>query len=122
MTKKWTKGNWRVVDEYLEINQLPRTAIMAFEDEAEKNICRLSLRSPEEELANAHLIAAAVNGCQAVNPDNPMAVAEAIQEMYKALKGLLEGLDNPMRVPAFELVDIACLALAKAEGKLAPHR
>jgi len=35
--------------------------------------------------------------------------------MYEALKNLLVGLDNPMRIPAFELVDKA--SLAKAEGK-----
>ena len=48
--------------------------------------------------ANAHLIAAA-----------PL--------MYEELRNLLIGLDNPMRIPAFELVDKASLALAKAEGK-----
>ena len=41
---------------------------------------------------------------------------ELISDMYEALKNLLEGLDNPMRIPAFELVDKASLALAKAEG------
>ncbi|KKL82751.1 hypothetical protein LCGC14_1981640 [marine sediment metagenome] len=32
----------------------------------------------------------AVAGCKAINPDNPLAVAEAIGEMYEALKFLLD--------------------------------
>ena len=40
----------------------------------------------EEAEANAKLIAAAVNACIKVNPDNPMAVAESITELYEALK------------------------------------
>ncbi|KKL76917.1 hypothetical protein LCGC14_2040060, partial [marine sediment metagenome] len=41
-----------------------------------------------EFIANAHLIAAAVNACIKLNPDNPMAVAESISEMCEALKNL----------------------------------
>lgn len=37
---------------------------------------------------NARLIAAAVNACASVNPDNPLAVAESIKDMHEALKGL----------------------------------
>ncbi len=39
-----------------------------------------------ENKANAHLIVAAVNACTSVNPDNPLAVAESIKDMYEALK------------------------------------
>ena len=39
--------------------------------------------------ANASLIVATVNTCASVNPDNPMAVAKSIKEMYEALKELL---------------------------------
>ncbi len=68
----YTKGNWEVVEEPQGINQLPRTDIMAFADGGfEKNICQLSVRSPEEEKTNARLISAA--------PD-----------MYEALLALLE--------------------------------
>jgi len=35
---------------------------------------------------NANIIAAAVNACQSVNQDNPMAVAESIKDMYEELK------------------------------------
>ncbi len=73
--------------------------------------------------ANAHLIAAAVNACQKVNPDNPMAVAESIQEMYEALNELC----NIMAIScSMKYLQGRCLslplskgqkALAKAEGK-----
>jgi len=35
--------------------------------------------------ANADLIVAAVNACIKLNPDNPMAVAEALPELYEVL-------------------------------------
>ena len=74
---------------------------------------------------DAHLIATAVNGCQAVNPDNPMAVAESIKEMYEALQAIRkwllndgeiadDGLTNIMFIKANNL---ASKALAKAEGR-----
>lgn len=42
----------------------------------------------------ANLIAAAVNGCISVNPDNPQVVAESIKDMYEALKTLDEMIDR----------------------------
>lgn len=70
--------------------------------------------------ANAYMIAAAVNGCQAVNPDNPLAVAESIKDMYEALQYLrgvfrdakvqvlAEALPDQVAVEsAFERVDAA---------------
>jgi len=36
--------------------------------------------------ANANMIVTAVNACQEVNPDNPMAVAESIKDVYEELK------------------------------------
>ncbi|KKL22116.1 hypothetical protein LCGC14_2438630 [marine sediment metagenome] len=43
--------------------------------------------------ANAHLIAAAVNACIKLNPDNPIAAAESIGAVYEALKTLLGAYD-----------------------------
>ncbi len=73
--------------------------------------------------ANAHLIATAVNACQAVNPNNPQAVAESIKELYEALKTLVETLE----IQGDELAEAgigyipeynkAIEALAKAEGR-----
>ena len=42
----------------------------------------------EEAEANAALIVAAVNACFAINPSNPLAVAEALPELVKACRGL----------------------------------
>lgn len=44
----------------------------------------------EEAAANAALIVAAVNACFALNPDNPLAVAEALPELVKAVVDFLE--------------------------------
>ena len=80
----------------------------------------------KETKANPHLIEAAVNACVSVNPDNPMAVAWSIKEMYEALRAMIEGneLDphNQNRVwqrgtPSTEAILKAFRALAKAEGK-----
>jgi len=40
----------------------------------------------EKEKANAQLIVAACNACQAINPDNPIMVAHNIPELIDALK------------------------------------
>ena len=55
--------------------------------------------------ANANLIVTAVNACKQINPDNPQSVAEAIGDMYKALKELTQGYDP---------INSALKALAKA--------
>ena len=64
---------------------------------------------------NACLIITAVNGCQAVNPDNPLAAAEAVQEMYEAMKALVE--EEFADGPSDEALDRAVQVLAKAEGR-----
>ena len=75
---------------------------MAFQDGYEKNVCQLSIRAPEEELANAHLILAA--------PD-----------MYEALKALIEHMimnkGDLSRPYLADVKRMAMKALAKAEGK-----
>ena len=48
--------------------------------------CDTPIRPIEQNLANANLIAAAVNACIKLNLDNPMAVAESISDLYEALK------------------------------------
>lgn len=114
----YTKGEWQVVEESQGINQLPRIDIMAI-GEQEKNICQLSVRPPEETLANANLIAASVNSCISVNPDNPQAVAESIKDMYEALQTVTEYKDelNYGNPTALTLVlKKVYQALDKAEG------
>lgn len=77
--------------------------------------------------ANARLIVAAVNACQKVNPENPLAVAGSIQEMYEALKKCADFLysysGDGLRVSDRwyskfkERYQLAYDVLAKAEGK-----
>mgnify|MGYP001600193123 CR=1 FL=1 len=62
---------------------------------------------------NAHLIVAAVNACQSVNPDNPRVVADSIKEVYEALEQIASCKSN---VPG-DVIDIAQKALAKVEGR-----
>lgn len=64
----------------------------------------------ENEQANAHLIATAVNACIKVNPENPHSVAESILDLYEACKEALEKSHNP------EVEAILAEAIAKAEG------
>jgi len=78
----------------------------------------------EEDDANARLIVAAVNSCFAINPDNPLAVAEALPGLTGALKEIMrgEGAFNlePMRHAENcieNMKDIARAALAKLEAK-----
>ena len=80
---------------------------------------------PLEEMdANAALIVAAVNSCFAINPSNPLAVAEALPGLTGALKEIMrgEGAFNlePMRHAENcieNMKDIARAALAKLEAK-----
>jgi len=44
--------------------------------------------------ANADIIVTAINACQEVNQDNPMAVAESIKDMYEFCRELLMSLDT----------------------------
>ena len=76
--------------------------------------------------ANAHLIAAAVNACISVNPDNPLAVAESIKDMYEALLYIKKLLENHIYKDA-DVVEFGgsklsaereiVKVLAKAKGK-----
>ena len=73
--------------------------------------------SDEKEIcANAALIVAAVNACFAINPDNPMAVAEALPEIVSALAEALAGLDQ-LGCADGDLGNTIRIALAKIEAK-----
>ena len=80
-------------------------------------ICKLEGGSEgmTQATANANLIAAAVNGCISVNPNNPHAVAETIKDMYEALKVALN--ETPGFMLGEDVKQIMKQALAKAEGR-----
>ena len=67
-----------------------------------------------EFIANAHLIAAAVNACIKLNPDNPQAVAESIGDMYEALRIILK--DHTFSYDDVRYKEMV-KALSKAGGK-----
>ena len=48
-----------------------------------------------EQIGTAHLIVAAVNSCFAVNPSNPLAVAEGMAELVEAVTQLLSPNHTP---------------------------
>ena len=78
----YTKGKWKVYESPFApaiILERPNRVIA---------VCRLERGSEgmTEATVNAYLIAAAVNGCIAVNSNNPQAVAESINDMYEELK------------------------------------
>ncbi len=70
---------------------------------------------------DALLDAVAINACIELNPNNPMAVAQSIKDMYEALKELLEVYN--ISEASSDLRDLpeywqaAVKTLAKAEGK-----
>ena len=81
-----TKGRWEVGR--LDDEPFARSCLSIFGEDGRRiaEISREGFMCIEEAEANARLIAAAVNACASVNPDNPMAVAESIRDMYEALE------------------------------------
>jgi len=107
----YTKGKWEVG--YLGGGY--------FIGDGEISIASMTGLSETDAKVNAELIVAAVNACQKVNPDNPLAVAEALPDMYEALKEAINWLafnrrDRPGTTGSL-LADTINQALAKAEGK-----
>jgi hypothetical protein len=66
---------------------------------------------------NANLIVAAVNACAAVNPSCPMAVAESIKDMYKAVKLWHQHQQGTRGHYCAECANALQNALFKAEGR-----
>lgn len=79
MAKGITRGEWEAKED-----NCGDITIMADspEDDSEENIAEIDVYKNEAEYkANAKFICLCANQCQAVNPENPMAVAEKIGEM-----------------------------------------
>jgi hypothetical protein len=112
----YTKGEYIVVD---MVGSLPleRYSIFCGDDE----IARIMLSDKSDAKINADLIVKVVNACQLVNPDNPLAVAESIKDMYEALRRIaFEGDRKDYQYDkhdAIGFVRIAKDALAKVERK-----
>ena len=109
---EYTKGEWHIIkdtDNRLHIMSKGKDSTMSI------NVAKMPV-SPDAK-ANAHLIAAVMNACIKLNPDNPMAVAESISELYEALKEITElAPRDKLRLPyAIQVVEIAEQALAKVK-------
>jgi len=121
---KPTPGPWRV-------RELGSEGAMIYPDygnimERTRAICRSSMRDTLTDFANAALIVAAVNACFAVNPDNPLAVAEALPELVEIIKMagqlernkmLLDPIDWLPQLIIEEIISRSRAALAKLEAK-----
>ena len=70
-----------------------------------------------EKKAHWELQNTAVKACKSINPDNPMAVAESISDLYEALKELLYQYRLRVNMVDQAVVNNAKEALAKVESK-----
>jgi len=68
--------------------------------------------------AYANLIVSAVNACKEINPDNPQAVAESIEDLVEALEYIIRELDRANIIKANSIfMDMPNKALAKVRRK-----
>jgi len=104
----YTKGKWEVTKHRPLDN-------WCIDVNPEDMIHRFSVAQCYGNKADALLIAATVNACASVNPDNPLAVAESIKDMYEALKELVEYQQKYGGVTP--CLHNALAALAKTKGK-----
>ncbi len=113
---KYTEGKWQVT-KWASHN---RIHISAFDGgPAPYFICDCGNYSEDDGLPynphgkeNAEIICATVNACIKINPNNPIAAAEAIPLMYEALKYFVE-----KHAPDYEYLDKG-IGIATPEGKL----
>ena len=112
----YTKGEWRVYTTQPEKDTPLQYKIVGKDGEI-CHVKQFGINSVETK-ANANLIAAAVNACASVNPDNPMAVVKSIKEMYEALSQALIDLAGLDRIePSTEIAMRQAIKKAKAEGR-----
>lgn len=82
------KGDWEVIANSVPMPGKKGKWLTLIRADGE-TVCQLSGEKQTIE-ANARLIAAAVNACRKVSHDNPMAAAEGIEEVHRALKVLTD--------------------------------
>jgi len=110
---KPTPGKWKRSYEIIEDEEGKTLAICSGHD-----------TSLEQDEANANFVLTAHEACFAVNPSNPLAVAEALPEIVESLRRILAILDAlistdaPMECPEVQTIFKARAALAKLEAKL----
>ncbi len=103
-----TEGDWIVQTDKETICREGARVARAYDPEFPEKVTK-------QTEANAHLIVAAVNACKKINPENPMAAAEALPKFYEAgviALGFLVVLDTKA---SREVADIVRQALARGE-------
>lgn len=110
-----TKGEWLTYADYSGAVEKIVVKYIEHKERLLETIVSFPHASKEKE-ANARLIVKAVNACVKLNHNNPIAAAKSISDLYEALRGLLDGLGNPMQIPPCELVERASQALAKVDN------
>ena len=130
----YTKGEWSVHELNRDSNSIPSPLAELIPSPINTKIQVVALdafsklkpneRDYEVSRANAKLIAAAVNGCIKTNPDNPIAVAESVKDMYEACYTFGTALAIWQKDPSKSPITLVTIfnetigkALAKAEGK-----
>jgi len=110
------KGEWKVRSGILNTKELFVTC-------ENVDIAEVFYQLPNAK-ANVQLILKAVNACIKLNPDNPLAVAESIKDLYEALKEVRDNSILQKEENGFYILRLsyaswqdACKALAKATNK-----
>lgn len=116
----YTQGEWKATETHIFDETLVSYITCGNFTIAQTRL-NLPENTVEENDANANLIVTAVNACQSVNPDNPLAAAESIKDMYEALKALWKAikfhhLDEDSKFGVLYKNQVE-QALAKVEGK-----
>ena len=105
----YTKGTW-------EVGKYGNEDYYIFVDAGHNELARVFIHNGEQR-DNAHLIAAAVNACASVNPDNPLAVADSIKPMYEAIKCFIDRAEKVKGIKWSPSMYGAWIALNKALDK-----
>jgi hypothetical protein len=89
--------------------------------EGDKHIADITGESEEKIAEVAKFLVEAHNACIKLNPENPLAAAEAIRDMYEALEDIIEQADKTKMPLGADLADSIRVfgkqAIAKAKGR-----
>ena len=108
-----TDGKWRAST---ELSGMITVRAGNTDTTADNVIAVIGKYDTDENKDNANLIAAAVNACIKLNPDDPMTVAEAINDMSEALQTAYDRLRGRSYYSDNECVKIIRKAIDRAKG------
>ena len=109
----YTKGKWTPTAFSVTVNCKPILELVI--GDSNDNIPATELQN------NTEILCSAVNGCISINPENPLAVAESIKDLYEALKAILPSHTGYMESMNWRVYNEVILqirqVLAKVEGR-----